>query len=48
MFPKDSGESKTYRFPKEPDIKCFVIFLDFHFNMDRKITGANQNSRLGT
>ena len=30
------------------DIKCFVIFLDFHFNSDKRITGANQNSRLST
>ena len=28
--------------------KCFVIFLDFHFNSNKRITGANQNSRLGT
>ena len=25
-----------------------VIFLDFHFNSNQRITGANQNSRLGT
>ena len=25
-----------------------VIFLDFHFNSNERITGANQNSRLGT
>ena len=25
--------------------KCFVKFLDFHFNSNKKITGANQNSR---
>ena len=31
-----------------PDINCFVIFLDFHFNSDKSITGANQNSRLGS
>ena len=35
-------------FSEGPDIKCFVTFLDFHFNSDRRITGANQNSRLGT
>ena len=27
---------------------CFVIFLDFHFNSNKRITRANQNSRLGT
>ena len=56
MFPEtesqgkhqDSRENKTNWFPKGPDIKCFVIFLDFHFNNDKRITGANQNSRLGT
>ena len=35
--------------PEGPDVKCFVIFLDFHFNsINKRITGANQNSRLGT
>ena len=34
--------------PEGPDIKCFVIFLDFHFNSNKRITGVNQNSRLGT
>ena len=29
---QDSRESKTNWFPEGPDIKCFVIFLDFHFN----------------
>ena len=29
-----------------PEIKCFVIFLEFHSNSDT--TGANQNRRLGT
>ena len=33
---------------KGPDIKSFVIFLEFHFNSNKRITGANQNSRLGT
>ena len=41
-------ENKTNWFPEGPDIKCFVIFLDFHFNSNKRITGANQNSRLGT
>ena len=45
---QDSRENKTNWFPKGPDIKCFVIFLDFHFNSNKRITGANQNSRLGT
>ena len=35
-------------FPEGPDIKCFVIFLDFHFNTNKRITGANQNSRFST
>ena len=35
-------------FPKGPDSKCFVMFLDFHFNSNKRITGASQNSRLGT
>ena len=34
--------------PEGPDIECFVVFLDFHFNSNKRITGANQNSRLGT
>ena len=41
-------ENKINWFPKGPDIKCFVIFLDFHFSSNKRITGANQNSRLGT
>ena len=45
---QDSRENKTNWFPERPDIKCFVIFLDFHFNSNKRITGANQNSRLGT
>ena len=45
---QDSRENKTNWFPEGPDIKCFVIFLDFHFNSNKRITGANQNSRLGT
>ena len=36
------------QFPEGPDIKCFVIFLDFHFNSIKRITGANQNNRLGS
>ena len=45
---QDSRENKTNWFPEGPDIKCFVIFLDFHFNSNKRITGAYQNSRLGT
>ena len=30
---QDSRENKTNWFPKGPDITCFVIFLDFHFNV---------------
>ena len=49
MFPETkSRENKTNWFPEGPDIKCFVIFLDFHFNSNKRITGANQNSRLDT
>ena len=46
MFPKDSRESKTNCFPRDLTL-CLVIFLDFHFNSDRRITRANQNSQLG-
>ena len=34
--------------PKSLDIKCFVIFLVFHFNSNKRISAVNQNSRLGT
>ena len=34
--------------PKSLDIKCFVVFLVFHFNSNKRITAVNQNSRLGT
>ena len=30
---QDSRENKTNWFPDGPDIKCFVIFLDFHYNV---------------
>ena len=33
-------------FPEGSDIKCFVIFLDFPFNSNKRITGANQNNWL--
>ena len=33
--------------PKGPDIKCFVIYLGFRFKGNKRITGGNQNSRLG-
>ena len=46
---QDPRGNKTNWFPEGPDIKCFVIFLDFHFNsINKRITGASQNSRLGT
>ena len=55
MFPstlsrkhQDSRENKTNWFPEGPDIKCFVIYLAFHFNSIKRITGANQNSQLRT
>ena len=41
---KDSRANKTNWFREGPDIKCFVIPLDFHFNSNKRITGANQNS----
>ena len=44
----DSKENKTSCFLEGPDIKCFVVFLDFHFNSNKRITGVNQNSRLCT
>ena len=44
----DSREKKTNWFPEGPDIKYFVVFLVFHFNSNKRITWANQNSRLGT
>ena len=43
---QDSRENKTNRFSEGSDIKCFV--LDFHFNSNKRIIGANQNSLLGT
>ena len=30
---QDSRENKTNWFPQWPDIRCFVIFLDFQFNV---------------
>ena len=39
------GENKTNWFPEGPDIRCFVIFLNFHFNSikrSQRITGANK------
>ena len=45
---QDWRENKTNWFPEEPGIKCFVTFLAFHFNSNERITGANQNSLLGT
>ena len=45
---QDSRENKTNWFPERPDIKGFVIILDFHFNSNERITRANQNSRLSS
>ena len=39
-----SRENKTNWFPEGLDVKCFF----FHFNSNKRITRANQNSRLGT
>ena len=33
---RDSRENKTNWFPEGPDLKCFVIFLDFHFNSNKR------------
>ena len=44
---QDLRENKTNWFPKGTDIKCFM-FLDFYFNSNKRITKANQDSRLGT
>ena len=44
---QDSRDNKTNWFPEGTEIKCF-IFLDFHFNNNKRITRANQNSQLGT
>ena len=51
MFPEtkskgkqDSRENKSDWFPEGSDIKCFVIFIDFHFISNKRITGGNQNS----
>ena len=44
---QDSRENKTNWFPEGTYIKCF-IFLDFHFNSNKRITKANQNNRRGT
>ena len=42
-FPESLRENKAN--PVGPDIKRFVIFLDFHFNSNKRIIGAKQNSR---
>ena len=46
--PKVEGNIRTRGKTKlqGPEIKCFVIFLEFHSNSNT--TGANQNRRLGT
>ena len=36
----------TNWFAEGPDIKCFVTVLDFHFNSNERITGANQNMHV--
>ena len=49
---RNRGKTKLIGFAEEPDIISYevsvVIFLDFHFNSDKRITGANQNSRLSS
>ena len=39
---QDARENKTNWFPEGPDIKCFVLFLNFHFNSNKRIAGANK------
>ena len=34
--PDDSPENITNWFPEGPGIKCFVIFLDSHFNSSKR------------
>ena len=54
MFPKTKsretvrtrGKTKLTGFPR--DLGCLVIFLEFHFNSNKRINEANKNSRLGT
>ena len=37
MFPEmKSRETKTNWFPEGPDIKSFVIFLEVHFNSNKR------------
>ena len=53
MFPETRSREtsglegkQTNWFAEGPDIKCFVTFLDFHFNSNERITGANQNMHV--
>ena len=49
-FPESPGKHQDWRenksnwLPEGSDFKCSVIFLDFHFNSNKRITGGNQNS----
>ena len=45
---QESRENKTNWFPEGPDIKCFVILLDFHFNSDKSITDNPSESKQST
>ena len=45
---QESRENKTNWFPEGPDIKCFVILLDFHFNSDKSITDNRSESKQST
>ena len=41
MFPSTSSrENNTNWFPEGPDIKCFVIFLDFSLQQQQKNNGS--------
>ena len=44
---RSRGKQFSNWFPEGPDIKCFVLYLDFCFKGNKRITGANQNKRLG-
>ena len=43
----DPEGNSYFWFPEGPDIKCSVIFLEFNFNSNKRLTEANQNNRLG-
>ena len=44
------GKTKLTGFPKDLTLSVLfvILLLDFHLYSNKRITGANQNSRLGT